>query len=294
MIETKILDGKKLSFIFEKKILKITNLLPKKPKLTIFLTTDNFSSRKYVDIKIKKAKHLNFLVELIYLPECKNELFFKLLDEKNNDPNIDGILVQFPTNNLDEKEILSKISSKKDVDSITPANIGLIFQDNYDLLNPVVSAVNSLISFYKISLKGKYCVLIGSSNIVGKPLISWLVNQKVTLTVCNEFTNNLENILKAADIIITAVGKPNFIGENLVKNNCIIIDIGINKLNNCLVGDVHADEKLWNKVSYLTPVPGGIGPLTVIFLFYNLLFLYLKNYNLLDKYQKFLDEFKNI
>ena len=190
-----------------------------------------------------------------------------LIEKLNNDDNINGILLQSPIpKHLDIDEAFRTISAKKDVDGFNPINVGklLLNQDTFVSCTPY--GIMKMFEEYKISLEGKNVVIVGRSNIVGKPLMACCLNKNATVTVCHSKTANLKDKTKEADVLIAAVGRPNFITSDMVKDNAVIIDVGINRdENKKLTGDVDF-ENIKEKASYITPVPGGVGPMTVAML----------------------------
>lgn len=265
---TKILDGKNLSLILQENLKEKVNKLNGNPSLTVILVGENKASQIYVKNKENVAKNIGISTNTIYL--SKNTTTNKLLsiiDKLNNDESVNGILVQLPLpSHINENIILNRISPEKDVDGFSPVNIGKLITGNEEAMIPCTPlGIIKLLNYYNVELEGKNIVIVGRSNIVGKPLIHLLLNENATVTIAHSKSNNLKDITKQADILIIAIGKPNFITKDFVKNNSIVIDVGINRINRSIVGDVDFNDVI-NKVSLITPVPGGIGPLTITML----------------------------
>ena len=215
---------------------------------------------------------VGFYSEEYALPaETTMEQLLGLIDELNTRKDINGILCQLPLpKHLDEKEVINRIDSSKDVDAFSPVNVGKITIGEYDFLPCTPAGVMELLAHYNISAEGKNCVVIGRSNIVGKPMALLLLHQNGTVTVCHSRTQNLADVCKNADILVAAVGKANFVTADMVKDGAVVIDVGMNRLDGKLCGDVKFDE-VSKKASYITPVPGGVGPMTIGMLMKNTL-----------------------
>lgn len=261
---TKILDGKlvkeQLLNDFNKKIFNIKDKL----KLVIIRVGEDPSSIIYVNSKRKICEENGILFEEIYFNEnVKESVLINKIKDLNNNKTITSILVQLPLpKHIDSIKVINTINYKKDVDGLTNVNIGKLI-NNEEAIKPCTGkGIISLLKFYKIPLKGKNIVIINRSKLVGKPLIPLLLKENATITVCHSKTKNLSFHTKNADIIIVAVGKPNFIKKNMVNKNSIIIDVGISKYQNKTVGDV--SEEVKNYVYAISPVPGGVGVMTVM------------------------------
>lgn len=243
------------------------------PGLAVIIVGSDPASQVYVRNKKKACEEVGFYSEVYELPEstAQDELT-ALVEKLNNDEKIHGILVQLPLpKHLDETEVLLKIRPEKDVDAFHPYNVGKIMIGNYDLLPCTPAGVMVLLERYGICVDGKKCVVIGRSNIVGKPMAMLLLHANGTLTVCHSRTQNLAEICREADILIASVGKPEFVKADMVKDGAVVIDVGINRLESGkLVGDVDFAE-VEPKASYITPVPGGVGPMTITMLLKNTL-----------------------
>ncbi|HNW26775.1 MAG TPA: bifunctional 5,10-methylenetetrahydrofolate dehydrogenase/5,10-methenyltetrahydrofolate cyclohydrolase [Candidatus Gastranaerophilaceae bacterium] len=268
-----ILDGKKLS----EKILheleeKISNL-DKKPSFAVILVGNDPASELYVNIKEKKSKLLGINFSKITYPENIDEkTLLKKIEELNKDDKIDAMLVQMPLpKHINAQNIIQAISPKKDADGITPENIGRISIGAEPFAYPCTPlGIVKLLEEYKIELQGKHAVIIGRSNIVGKPLAQMLLNKNATVTICHSKTKNLSQITKTADILISAIGSPKFVKKDMVKQNATVIDVGTSKSKGKTLGDVDFENVL-PLSSYITPVPGGVGPMTIACLMKNVL-----------------------
>ena len=270
----KIIDGKNVSAKIRKELKEEVDNLKKEginPKLAVIMVGDDKASKVYVKNKSKACDEIGIEYEEFLLPEyIKMEELEGIIQKLNNRKDIHGILLQSPIpKHLDIKEAFNNIDFRKDVDGFHPINVGKlsIGQDSFIACTPY--GIIKLLEEYQIPIEGKNAVIIGRSNIVGKPLIQCLLNKNATVTVCHSKTQNLDEITKNADILIAAIGKPRFIKANMVKENAVVIDVGINKNElGKLEGDVDFEE-VEKKVSYITPVPGGVGPMTITMLMNN-------------------------
>ncbi len=269
----KILNGKEVSEkILEelKEKIRIQNI---KATLAVILVGDDKASKVYINNKKKKCEYIGIKSISYELPfNTTDRDLLNLIDKLNIDKNINGILIQLPLPpHINESKILSKIDINKDVDCFHPVNVGqLHISPNSSKFKPCTPfGIIKLLESYNIDLTGKHCVIIGRSNIVGKPLIPLLLNKNATVTVCHSKTANLKEITKSADVLISAVGQKNIITKEMVKDFAIVIDVGINRdVNNKLCGDVDF-ESVKDIASYITPVPGGVGPMTIAMLMLN-------------------------
>lgn len=242
------------------------------PKLAVIMVGDDSASQVYVRNKSKACNYIGVEFEEHLLPEnTKQEELLNLIEELNNKKEINGILLQSPIpKHLDINEAFRKISPEKDVDGFHPVNVGklVLGQDTFISCTPF--GIMKILEDYNIDLEGKHAVVIGRSNIVGKPMSQCLLAKNATVTVCHSRTNNLPEITKQADILVAAIGKPCFVTEDMVKPGAVVIDVGINRMDDGkLKGDVDF-ENVSPKVSYITPVPGGVGPMTIAMLMTNL------------------------
>lgn len=275
-METNILNGKFLASIIKEEIKYELFELQKrgiKPCLSVILVGENPSSQKYVSIKEKTCKELGIESVLFKLPNnSEEEELENLIDELNNNPSINGILIQLPLpNHLNQNKILQKIDPIKDVDGFTPYCLGRLLTDNPLFIPCTPKGILKMLEVHDIQIEKKNAVVVGRSIIVGKPLSLLLLRRNATVTICHSKTENLSEITKKADILCVAIGKPHFITADMVKEGAVVIDVGINVIyNGKVVGDVDFDS-VKNKASYITPVPGGVGPMTIAMLMENTL-----------------------
>lgn len=269
----KIIDGKAVSAAVKEQVRLEIERDKIKAGLAVVIAGDDPASRVYVNNK-KKACELCGIKSYEYaLPADVSEAeLLELVDTLNEDPNVNGILVQLPLpGQIDEKRIIERISPVKDVDAFHESNVGKIMIGNYAFLPCTPAGCMELIRSTGVDVAGKDCVVVGRSNIVGKPMAMLLLHANGTVTICHSKTKNLKEVCSRADILIAAVGKPNFITADMVKEGAVVIDVGINRLDNGkLCGDVKFDE-VSEKASYITPVPGGVGPMTIAMLMRNTL-----------------------
>ena len=269
-----IIDGNKIK---EQKALAISKKIETindKLKLVVIQVGDDPASNVYVKNKKLFSERVGILFEHIkYDSINENDLISKIY-ELNNDNTVTGILVQLPLpENIDEKRVVSAINPLKDVDGLTPSNIGNLFLGNKCLIPCTALGVLELLNSVNAQIKGSNIVLVGSSILVGIPLLGLLIQQGATITMCNENTKDLKSITKEADILIVAIGEKEFIKESFVKEDAIVIDVGINRDNNKLYGDCDF-ENIKDKCKAITPVPGGVGPLTITMLMNNVIEAY--------------------
>ena len=274
-----ILDGKKL----KKKILGELKLkvesFTQKPSLVVILVGENPASKIYVNNKKKTAQNLGINSEVINYPSdiTEQELLDKI-EELNNDKNVTAILVQLPLpEHISKENVINTISPSKDVDGFTPYNFGKLFSGSEPVVYPCTpKGILLLLDEYGIKLEGKHAVIVGRSNIVGRPLSQMLLNRNATVTVCHSRSENLSDIIKTADIVVSAAGK-NVIKGEMLKSGCVVVDVGIFKDENGKTrGDVDF-ETASQVASYISPVPGGVGPMTIASLMLNTVELYVKN-----------------
>ena len=272
-----MIDGKKISAETREQIaLDAQKLMAEtgiRPGLAVVIVGDDPASHVYVKNKKKGCEQVGFYSEEYALPEqTSQEELMQLLDRLNADPKIHGILVQLPLpRHLDEKAVIERILPSKDVDAFHAVNVGKIMIGNYDFLPCTPAGVMELIHSTGISVSGKEGVVIGRSNIVGKPMAMLLLHENGTVTICHSRTKNLAEVTRRADILVSAVGRAKFVTTDMVKPGAVVIDVGMNRdENGKLCGDVDfaAVEPL---ASYITPVPGGVGPMTITMLLKNTL-----------------------
>lgn len=270
-----LLDGKLTSQKVKENLKKEIEELKKEgiiPRLAVIMVGSNSSSQIYVRNKNKVCDYLGIEFEEYILPEetTQNQLL-EIIDNLNNKKEINGILLQSPIpNHLDINEAFRKISPQKDVDGFHPVNVGrlVLGQDTFISCTPF--GIMEILKEYNIDVEGKNAVIVGRSNIVGKPMSQCLLNKNATVTICHSKTKDLPSITKQADILVAAIGKPGFITEDMVKPGAVVIDVGINRMEDGkLKGDVDF-ENVSSKASYITPVPGGVGPMTIAMLMKNL------------------------
>ena len=233
--------------------------------LAVIIVGDDPASRVYVNNKKKACENLGIKSAEYALDEnvTQSELL-SLVEKLNNDDSVTGILCQLPIpKHLDDKEIINAISPEKDVDCFHPVNVGKLVIGEGKLLPCTPAGIVEMLDYYNIPIEGKNCVVIGRSNIVGKPMSSLLLNRNGTVTTCHSKTENLAAVTSEADILVCAVGKPKFVTADMVKEGAVVIDVGIHRMENGkLCGDVLFDE-VEPKCSFITPVPGGVGPMTI-------------------------------
>lgn len=280
-----ILNGKEVSLILKDKIKQIVqkeyiskNIEP--PCLACLMVGDNPASKIYVANKEKACAYVSFKSVVQTLPENSSfEQVKSTITELNNNPSISGILLQLPLpNGLNEHELISCISPQKDVDGLTELSLGKLFSGHKLVAPCTATGIIDLLKHYSISLQGKNVVVVGRSLLVGKSVAVLCEQENATVTVCHSKTTNLAEHTKQADILIVAIGKPKFITADMVKPNAIVVDVGINRLETGLVGDVDF-EQVKDRCSYITPVPGGVGPMTIAELLKNTLVLHRISHN---------------
>lgn len=268
----KIINGKVLSLKLEDEIREKVKSFDEKVTLAVVLIGDNEASKVYVKNKIKACERVGINSLLVKMEENSKfeDVKTKILSLVNNEE-VDAILLQLPLpKHLDEQKLMNLIPKEKDADGFCDEVIIDLFKNKKTIYSCTPEGIVYMLKSQKIKLEGSHCVIIGRSLIVGKPLALALLNENATVTVCNSKTNNLKEITKTADILISAVGKPNFVTEDMVNDHMTVIDVGINRVNGKICGDVDFDN-VSKKVKLITPVPGGVGPLTITFLLKNTL-----------------------
>ncbi len=272
-----IIDGKAVSQSVKDRIKEEAAQLKEKYGVTaglaVIIVGDDPASRIYVNNKKKACEYVGFDSYEYALPEetTENELL-ELVSKLNNDDRIDGILCQLPLpKHIDENVIINNIAPNKDVDAFHPVNVGKIMIGDYSFLPCTPAGVMELIASVGVDIKGKECVVVGRSNIVGKPMSMLLLHKSGTVTICHSKTKDLKAECKRADILVAAVGVPNLIKGDMIKEGAVVIDVGMNRLDNGkLCGDVEFETA--SKVAgHITPVPGGVGPMTIAMLMQNTL-----------------------
>lgn len=268
-----IINGKEISAKIRQELKAETEKMAVRPGLAVILVGNDPASQVYVRNKNKACEEIGFYSEMYTLPEeTEMEDLLDLIDVLNKSEKIHGILVQLPLpKHLDEEKVILAIDPKKDVDAFHPANVGKIMIGNYSFLPCTPAGVMELLKYSGIDINGKECVVIGRSNIVGKPQAMLLLHANATVTICHSRTKDLKEVCSRADILVSAVGRADFVTADMVKEGAVVIDVGINRdANGKLCGDVCFDE-VEPKASYITPVPGGVGPMTITMLMKNTL-----------------------
>ncbi len=258
--------------------------LGKKPSLAVIIVGDDPASKIYVNLKKKKAQELGIKSMVIEMPQDTSEqVLLEKIDELNKAPDVNAILVQLPLpKQIHTRKVIEKINPLKDVDCFHPYNTGQIASGNKPYVYPCTPmGIIRLLEYYDIKIEGKHAVVIGRSNIVGRPLAQMLLNRDATVTICHSRTHNLAEITSQADILISAVGKRSLVTKDMVKQGAVVIDVGMNRTEE---GKLCGDVDFWQveqKASFITPVPGGVGPMTICSLMKNTFDLY----NLQEKLQ---------
>lgn len=271
----KLIDGKAISAAVKEQVrAEVANLAEKgiKTGLAVIIVGEDPASKIYVANKKKACEALGIVSQEYALPaDTSEEELLALIKELNAAPNINGILCQLPLpSHLDEKLIINSISPEKDVDAFHPHNVGRIMIGDYDFVPCTPAGIMEMLAYEGISVEGKTCVVIGRSNIVGKPMGMLLLHKNGTVTICHSKTKNLAAICRTADILVAAVGRANFVTADMVKEGAVVIDVGMNRTEGKLCGDVDF-ENVKGKASAITPVPGGVGPMTIAMLMKNTL-----------------------
>ena len=269
-----ILSGKEVSAAVKKKAALEVEKLKERgivPGLAVILVGDDPASKVYVGNK-KKACELCGIRSFEYLipASASEDELYSLVEKLNNDPEVNGILCQLPLpEGFDEKRIINSIKPEKDVDAFHPENVGHIMIGDHTMLPCTPAGIMEMLDYYGIDPDGKSCVVIGRSNIVGKPMAMLMLQRNATVTICHSHTKGLKEIVSQADIVVASVGKPGFVTADMIKEGAVVIDVGINRLENGkLCGDVDF-ESCEPKAGCITPVPGGVGPMTIATLMQN-------------------------
>lgn len=268
-----LIDGKAVSAAVKERIRKEIEEKKLKIGLAVVIVGNDQASRVYVNNKKKACEFCGISSYEYALPEETTEFqLLKLIDDLNNDSSVNGILVQLPLpKHIDEKKIIGYISPDKDVDAFNAVNVGKIMIGDYAFLPCTPAGVMELIHSTGTEISGKECVVIGRSNIVGKPMAMLLLHENATVTICHSKTENLREVCGRADILVSAVGRAGFVTADMVKEGAVVIDVGMNRNEEGkLCGDVDFDN-VKDKCSYITPVPGGVGPMTIAMLMENTL-----------------------
>ena len=269
-----IIDGKELAKKVRKELKKDVEALKAKginPKLAVIMIGNDPGSTVYVRNKSKACEKVGIEFEEFLFDEKTEEAeLLDLIDKLNADDSVHGILLQCPVpKHIDVNKAFRRISPNKDVDGFNPINVGNLTIGEDAFISCTPYGVVKMFEEYNIETEGKRAVILGRSNIVGKPMIQCMLNKNSTVTVCHSRTQNIGEVIKEADIVIAAIGKPNFVKADMVKNGAVVIDVGINRLEDgTITGDVDY-ENVAPKASFITPVPGGVGPMTIAMLLNN-------------------------
>lgn len=283
----KIIDGKVISQAVKDEVAAEVTQLKKQgvtPGLAVIIVGDDPASRVYVNNKKKACEQLGMYSVEYTMPEnTTEEELLSLIKDLNCDPQINGILCQLPLpKHLNEELVINTIVPEKDVDAFHPQNVGRIMLGDYDFLPCTPAGIMEMLKYENIDITGKNCVVIGRSNIVGKPMAMLLLHKNATVTICHSKTQDLAGVCRQADVLVAAVGRANFVTADMVKEGAVVIDVGINRLENGkLCGDVNFVE-VEPKASYITPVPGGVGPMTIATLMKNTLTAAKRQNNIAD------------
>ena len=266
----KILDGKEFANLLGQNLKEKVKKLKDEgitPHFCVINIGDDPASKIYVRTKKRRAEKMGIIQDIYQMSaDTKQEEALALIDKLNADPAINGLMVQLPApKQIDADALLERIDPNKDVDGLTPANIGHLWMGNHFVEPATAEGIIALLKHYEIPLEGKNVVIIGRSNIVGKPLAALMLEQNATVTIAHSRTKNLGEITKKADVLVSATGQAFLVKADMVKDGAVVVDVGMNHVDGKLVGDVDFD-KVKEKTSYITPVPGGVGPLTVQFL----------------------------
>lgn len=281
----KIIDGKEISASVKERVKNEVQVLKQKgitTGLAVIIVGEDPASKVYVANKKKACEALGIISEEYALSEnTTQEELLELIDTLNKKESINGILCQLPLpKHLDEDAVINAILPEKDVDAFHPQNVGKIMLGDYDFVPCTPAGIMEMLEYEGIDVSGKTCVVIGRSNIVGKPMGMLLLHKNGTVTICHSKTKDLKEVCKSADILVAAVGRPNFVTADMVKDGAVVIDVGINRVDGKLCGDVMFDE-VSKKASAITPVPGGVGPMTIAMLMQNTLTAAKKQNNLI-------------
>lgn len=270
----KIIDGKEISKKIKDKLKKEIELIDSVLKLVVIQVGDAPASNVYIKNKRSLCEEMNILFEHKKYDYIEEEQLINEIEILNRDDSVNGILVQFPLPDyLNKDNIVNKISPKKDVDGLNSENMGKLFSGLDSLVPCTAFGIMELLKYQSIDLKGKDVVILGRSKLVGIPLCALLLRENATVTICHSNTINLKEITNKADILIVAIGRKEFITDEFIKEDAIIIDVGINRYDSKLYGDCNFDL-VYDKCKAITPVPGGVGPLTVVMLVNNIIKAY--------------------
>ena len=271
---SKIIDGKKISGEIKDELKNKVQTFKIKPTLVVISVGDNPASKVYVGQKEKCAKYIGLNYEHKHFDSISDEELIKVIDKLNKDKSVNGIIVQLPLpDKMNETKIVNTIIPEKDVDGLTYLNAGLLLNNNTSMVSCTPKGIMELLKREKIDLVGANAVVVGRSILVGKPMMNLLINANATVTMCHSKTKDLAKITRKADVLVVAIGKKHFITRDMVKRGSVVIDVGINRVDGKLYGDVNYDD-VYSKVKKITPVPGGVGPMTVVMLMKNVIEAY--------------------
>jgi methylenetetrahydrofolate dehydrogenase (NADP+)/methenyltetrahydrofolate cyclohydrolase len=279
----KILNGselsKKIKSVLAIEIAYLVKKYGRSPKLCIILVGDDPANTSYVKNKKKSCNDIEILCDLHILPfSTSQDELLRLIEALNNAPEVDGVLVQLPLpKHIDQNIILQAIDYKKDADGLHPMNVGLLNVSNEAIMPCTPKGILSLLKAEDISITGKHCVIIGRSNLVGKPMAQLMLRENASVTVCHSKTRDLPYLIRQGEILIIAIGHANLVNANMLKEGAVVVDVGINNIEGKLVGDLYNSidvTDIEKKASAITPVPGGVGPMTIASLLENVVEIY--------------------
>ena len=273
---SKIIDGKKISKDIKDELKEKVSKMKEKPSLVVISVGDNEASKVYVGQKEKCANYIGINYQHLHFDSISDDDLIKKIEKLNKDKNVHGLIVQLPLpKGMNENKIVNSIAKEKDVDGLTYINAGRLVNNEKSLVSCTPKGIMELLKREKVKVEGANAVVIGRSILVGKPMANLLLNANATVTVCHSKTKDISKITKKADILVVAIGKKHFVTRDMVKRGSVIIDVGINRVDGKLYGDVDYDN-VYDKVKKITPVPGGVGPMTVVMLMQNVIEAYEK------------------
>jgi len=279
----KILNGsalsKKIKSVLSIEIEYLVKKHGRSPKLCIIMVGDDSANISYVKSKQKSCNEIGILCDLNILPfSTSQDELLRLINTLNNDAEVDGILVQLPLpKHIDQNAILQTIDYKKDADGLHPMNVGLLNVSNEAILPCTPKGILSLLKAEDVAITGKHCVIIGRSNLVGKPMAQLMLRENASVTVCHSKTRDLAYLTRQGEILIIAIGHANLVNAEMLKEGAVVVDVGINNVDGKLVGDLYNSIDVTNiekKAAAITPVPGGVGPMTIASLMENVVEIY--------------------
>lgn len=281
----KIIDGKAVALnlkeALREKIVTLKDKSGRVPCLAVIIVGDNPASQSYVRGKVKAAEFVGMRSILLELPsDIEEDALLGRINELNTDSEVDGILVQLPLPaHIDEQRVIDAISAEKDVDGFHPSNVASLWLGRPCTVPCTPKGILALIDSTGVRIDGKRAVVIGRSNIVGKPVAKLLIDRNATVTIAHSHTENLPALCREADILVVAAGKPGMVGKDMVKPGAVVIDVGINRVDGHLTGDVDFEDAA-EIAGFITPVPGGVGPMTIAMLMQNTVDCFIRNNNL--------------